>query len=173
MTEKKRVVVLDGWRGLAVGFVILGHFFPLPGLEIARLGVEFFFLLSGRLMAQILIFEHARLPNFYWRRFSRVMPGLVVFLIVVFIVSLSGLFSPSKLEYISVLTMWSNYLFTFTGREPVFGHTWSLSIEEHSYILLGILAFLLHRSVRASLIASGGIVVICFANGVWMTWGKD
>lgn len=173
MSLPQRILLLDGWRGLAVSLVLIGHFIPLPGSQIARLGVEFFFLLSGRLMAEILIYNVSPLPRFYWRRITRVLPALFVFVIVVaLIAATTGIFGPSTTEYISVLTFWSNYLFTFFPREPVLGHTWSLAIEEHSYILLGILAFLLARSAKASLYATGAVILFGFARGIWLTWGE-
>ncbi len=154
--------------------VLFGHFVPLPGSEIARLGVELFFLLSGRLMAEILIYNASPLPRFYWRRITRVLPALFVFVLVVgLIATTTSFFAPSVREYIAVLTVWSNYLFTFAPREPVFGHTWSLAIEEHSYIVLGFLAFLLRRSPRASLVAAGAVIVLGILRGAWLTWGEN
>lgn len=154
--------------------VLFGHFVPLPGSEIARLGVELFFLLSGRLMAEILIYKASPLRRFYWRRITRVLPALFVFVLVVgLIAATTGFFVPSIQEYIAVLTVWSNYLFTFAPREPVFGHTWSLAIEEHSYIVLGLLAFLLRRSPQASLIAAGAVIILGIMRGAWLTWGEN
>jgi peptidoglycan/LPS O-acetylase OafA/YrhL len=172
MALNQRVTLLDGWRGLAVAMVLFGHFFPLPGSELARLGVELFFVLSGRLMAQILIFNHAPLPTFFWRRVTRVYPALIVFVIVVALLAAAGIFSPSRLEYFSVLTVWSNYLFTFAPRQPVFGHTWSLAIEEHCYIILGIVAFAINRKPKAALWISGAIIVSAMVRGLWLTWGQ-
>jgi len=172
MANFDRIQILDGWRGMAVCLVLFGHFFPLPGSEIARLGVELFFVLSGRLMAQILITKKTALPIFFWRRFSRVLPALFVFVAVVGLLSTTGIFKPSALEYFSVLTMWSNYLFTFVPREPVFGHTWSLAIEEHSYIVLGLIALLTARKVKLSLLFSALIILIGFSRGLWLTFGE-
>ncbi len=173
MALQKRIELLVGCGGLAVGMVLFGHFVPLPGSEIARLGVELFFLLSGRLMAEILIYNQSPLPRFSWRRITRVVPALFVLVLVVALLA-AGLqvFRPSTLEYASVLTFWSNYLFTFAPREPVFGHTWSLAIEEHSYIVLGFLAFALRRSPKASLVASGAMILLGFLRGAWLTWGE-
>ena len=73
---------LDGWRGLAVSLVLLGHFGlddVLPGTSV--LGVDFFFVLSGRLMAEILFVQRSPLPTFFFRRFSRIYPGLLVFVL--------------------------------------------------------------------------------------------
>lgn len=74
-----RVRVLDGFRGLAIVLVLVGHFLPLPGINLGRLGVELFFVLSGRLMAEILFERGARLGPFFQRRFARVYPTLLVF----------------------------------------------------------------------------------------------
>lgn len=173
MALQQRIYLLDGWRGLAVSLVLFGHFFPLPGSEIARLGVELFFILSGRLMAQILIFDHAPLPRFFWRRLTRVYPALLVFVAVVAGLSILGLFSPSNVEYVSVLTLWSNYLFTFAPREPVFGHTWSLAIEEHCYLLLGGIALIINRRPKSALWIGGAVIVIGVLRGGWLTWVDD
>ena len=173
MLKSERIQILDGWRGVAVLMVLFGHFVPLPGSEIARLGVELFFVLSGRLMAQILIVKKAALPRFFWRRLSRIFPALIVFVLVVMLLSTFGRFAPSPLEFFSVLTMWSNYLFTFAPREPVFGHTWSLAIEEHSYIALGLIAFLTARKVKLSLIFAAAVIIIGFSRGIWLSFSSE
>ena len=170
MALQQRITLLDGWRGLAVALVLLGHFLPIPGSEIARLGVELFFVLSGRLMAQILIFNHAALPTFFWRRLTRVYPALLVFVVIVGLLSSLGFFAPDAIEYFSVLTVWSNYLFTFAPREPVFGHTWSLAIEEHCYVILGFLALAVKRQIMPALVISGSIVVFGMVRGGVLTW---
>jgi peptidoglycan/LPS O-acetylase OafA/YrhL len=169
MNKTTRITALDGWRGMAIGLVLVGHFFPLPGSQLGRLGVEFFFILSGRLMAQILFDAKLPLPIFFWRRFSRVAPGLFVFCAVVFSLASLGYFAPSGLEYFSVLTFWSNYLFTFAPREPIFGHTWSLAIEEHSYIILAFVAFLTRRRTNGALFLVGGLILLFMARGLYLT----
>jgi len=58
---------LDGWRGAAIALVILGHFF-LPNTGVASTGVEVFFVLSGRLMAEILFIESYPLKRFFLKR---------------------------------------------------------------------------------------------------------
>jgi peptidoglycan/LPS O-acetylase OafA/YrhL len=74
----RRIAYLDGWRGAAIALVILGHFF-FPNTGVASTGVEVFFVLSGRLMAEILFIESYPLKRFFlkrslagsWRRLSR------------------------------------------------------------------------------------------------------
>ncbi|MER8439084.1 hypothetical protein NKH36_02770 [Mesorhizobium sp. M1312] len=53
-SSRTRLAHLDGWRGLSIVLVLIGHFFPVPGINLGVMGVEFFFVLSGRLMAEIL-----------------------------------------------------------------------------------------------------------------------
>ena len=55
---RERITYLDGWRGLAIIMVLLGHFFSIRLFSLAPFGVEFFFVLSGRLMAEILFVEN-------------------------------------------------------------------------------------------------------------------
>src|ERR1700761_7320849 len=47
-------ILLDNWRGWAILLVLIGHFFETDGDSLGRLGVELFFVLSGRLMADLL-----------------------------------------------------------------------------------------------------------------------
>ena len=75
---------LDGWRGIAVSLVLLGHFWGDAHLwsGMSKLGVALFFVLSGRLMSEILFVRKSRLSTFFLRRFSRVYPALLVFVSV-------------------------------------------------------------------------------------------
>jgi peptidoglycan/LPS O-acetylase OafA/YrhL len=49
-----RLSYLDGWRGLAIICVLAGHFLFIKSFNLGPFGVELFFVLSGRLMADIL-----------------------------------------------------------------------------------------------------------------------
>lgn len=77
---------LDGLRAVAIACVIAFHFTPFaPGGD---LGVDLFFVLSGFLITTLLIDEVRRrgsvdLVAFYWRRFFRLAPALVLFVAVV------------------------------------------------------------------------------------------
>ena len=55
------------------------HFAPLPGINFGRMGVELFFVLSGRLMAEILFVRRFPIPAFFRRRIARVWPALFLF----------------------------------------------------------------------------------------------
>ncbi|CAH0287860.1 hypothetical protein SRABI118_03981 [Massilia sp. Bi118] len=41
---KTHIPYLDGWRGLAIVFLLIGHFLPVPGLNFGAIGVSLFFV---------------------------------------------------------------------------------------------------------------------------------
>lgn len=140
-----RIGYLDGWRGFAILGVLLGHFFDVPGFNPGRLGVELFFVLSGRLMAEILFVKQAALPNFFIRRFARVYPTFMIFILLVYS---SNIFDVTLVEVLSCLTFTYNYFYTSFATSITFNHIWSLCVEEHMYVLLGLLALFCRRKDR-------------------------
>jgi len=69
---------LDGLRGLAPILVLATHY---GYSEVGWIGLEFFFVLSGFLIASILLTETNRrlgeyLGRFYWRRLLRTLAGV-------------------------------------------------------------------------------------------------
>lgn len=146
---EERVRYLDGWRGFAILSVLIGHYLTSKGLNFGRFGVELFFVLSGRLMAEILFVRARPLGSFYVRRFTRVYPALFVFAAILFLVALAGIsHDPTGPQYLSAVTLTYNYLWPHIGRSAVLGHIWSLCVEEHMYLLLGLLAFCCRRNPR-------------------------
>ncbi|AYG68464.1 MULTISPECIES: acyltransferase [unclassified Rhizobium] len=146
MSETRRqsyIPALDGWRGLAVLLVLMGHFGGdryMPNLGSA--GVDLFFVLSGRLMAEILFVKKMPLGVFFCRRFNRVYPTLLIFVLVnAAIFSLTPL-APGVVGMLSALSFTLNYVVIESHAFiSIFDHIWSLCVEEHSYVLLGLLAF--------------------------------
>lgn len=136
------IAALDGWRGLAVSLVVFGHF----GLDarfpwFSSLGVDLFFALSGRLMAEILFLRRMPLPVFFARRFVRIYPTLVVYVLVAMAVTGGTVLSFSPQAAILALTFTVNYAVAVYGYGlPALDHTWSLCVEEHSYVLLAVIA---------------------------------
>jgi peptidoglycan/LPS O-acetylase OafA/YrhL len=163
------IPALDGWRGLAVLLVLMGHFGGdnyLLGLGSA--GVDLFFVLSGRLMAEILFVREMPLGIFFFRRFSRVYPALLIFVLVNMAIFSSTPLAPDLAAVFAALSFTLNYLIVTTHTFiSIFDHIWSLCVEEHSYLLLGLLAFSLrgagNRFVGLSILLLG---LTALANGI-------
>jgi peptidoglycan/LPS O-acetylase OafA/YrhL len=174
---------LDGLRAVAVGLVVVFHSgasFSLPGGEI---GVDLFMVLSGYLITTLLIAEYqARgsigIKNFYVRRALRLFPALFVLLLAIvataFIVDSGYQFTFSSGLVVSCIGAFF-YLTDFAvgwGLWPDMAadapllHTWSLSVEEHFYLLWApLLAYLLHKmSVRT---LTRVLVATVFAMAAW------
>ena len=154
---KKQIPYLDGWRGVAIGMLLIGHFFPVPGINLGQLGVNLFFVLSGLLMAKILFIEHVPIPGFYQRRISRIFPALYVFIILIVFLRLATGSAVDVKETAAAATFLINYFPGEPGNAVMpFGHIWSLCVEEHSYILLSLIAMATrtgHISARLGIVA--------------------
>ena len=176
---------LDGLRALSVLWVLIFHaawyagpFVPFP-TYVALLGsrwmipvwrgdfgVDVFFVISGFLIAGIMIDERqstGRLnrTRFYWRRLLRLWPALVVAALLD--VTLIG-DNPQMI--------WANLLYVSNFvpiREAAMGWTWSLAIEEQFYLvcpwLVGGLAPL---SPRARLGLLAGLLVALILVGAYV-----
>jgi len=148
---------INGLRAWAVLAVVFFHF-NLPGFDGGFLGVDVFFVISGYLMAGIVLEGFDRndfsLWKFYLARMKRIWPALMVLVLAVL---LAGWFLLMPMEYIKLgkhardtLLFSSNltYLkesgyFDSSSHNKWLLHTWSLSIEWQFYliyplILLGV-----------------------------------
>lgn len=153
-----RIPSLDGLRALAVTLVVVDHIVEskvgsshLLAHEIAKaasdVGVDAFFVLSGFLITTMLCREldHAQqisLKTFYWRRALRIMPAFLCFLAFVGALVAFGQIDVPGRDWVAALT----YTMNFRAR-PAWevGHLWSLSIEEHFYLLWPPLLAVLDR----------------------------
>jgi peptidoglycan/LPS O-acetylase OafA/YrhL len=138
---KAHVAELEGWRGTAIIFLLVGHFGPFLLFPFGRLGVEFFFVLSGRLMAQLLFIDRMNLRDFYIRRFSRVFPAMWLFVVAAFAAGAVGWLKVDFVDLLRAVTFTINY----TKTSSDLGHIWSLCVEEHSYLALSLIALLARR----------------------------
>jgi len=137
---------LDGWRGLAIGFLLLGHFYPVPGINFGTVGVNFFFVLSGWLMARLLFEQEVPIPTFYRRRISRIVPAQLTFVTAVVVWFALGGRSIDWTEVAAAALFVNNYVqATMQDATMPFGHIWSLCVEEHSYIILSLVAVAARR----------------------------
>lgn len=141
-TELERVDYLDGWRGLAIALVLTSHFFPVEWINLGRMGVDVFFVLSGMLMSNILYVKRVPLNIFYKRRISRIFPVFIVFVSLVYAASFLFSLSGEHGNYLYTITFLRTYFpedsHIWEAGIPI-GHLWSLNVEEHCYILLGII----------------------------------
>ena len=136
----KRVQSLDGWRGCAILCVLIAHFISDHRINLGRFGVELFFVLSGRLMAEILFIRAADLPSFYARRIARIYPALLVLALAMIATAGWRAGDPSPRQFLAAISLTANYAQFWVGRSGVLDHVWSLCIEEHMYLLLGLIA---------------------------------
>lgn len=135
----KHIPYLDGWRGLAIVCLLIGHFFAVPAINFGTVGVALFFVLSGLLMARVLFIQQTDLGAFYRRRISRVFPSVAMYLTVITVIFFVSGNEVSAIELLSALTFTNNYFVVNNWTMPL-GHIWSLSVEEHSYVLLSLAA---------------------------------
>jgi peptidoglycan/LPS O-acetylase OafA/YrhL len=162
----KRVLQLDVLRAIAILLVIGRHLeLPRPGgpvgflanawFRIGWLGVDLFFVLSGFLIGGLLISEFRKhrtidVPRFLIRRGLKIYPPYFVF--IAYLIGVPTIRALAAGEAGDVLASgwaqyWPNLLFlqNYVGANPA-GHTWSLAVEEHFYLLLPLpLLWLLTR----------------------------
>jgi len=133
----------DGLRAIAVILVIADHC-HVPGFNPGYFGVDVFFVLSGFLITRLLIDEietrgRIALSRFYLRRFLRLGPPLLLMLAVYLALA------PLAWPEFSLIEHWreaaltgfylSDYARAFWGTPLVLMHSWSLSVEEHFYLI--------------------------------------
>ena len=105
--------------------------------HVGSVGVDVFFAISGFLITLLLLRELRRtetisLRSFYARRFLRLMPAAGVYLLFVVCMQLAGHIRLEPRNWVHALTYTVNF-----DPNPVWetGHLWSLSIEEHFYLV--------------------------------------
>jgi peptidoglycan/LPS O-acetylase OafA/YrhL len=140
---------LDGWRGFAVLWVMLAHFFEGYGLvRLGWAGVNSFFILSGYLITGRLFYHEGQggggyFKNFYIRRILRIFPLYYGCLIIFFL--LLPIFYGNYYKHFSDLhrhQIWywlyiNNWRIVMYGesKNNVLDTTWSLAVEEQFYLI--------------------------------------
>ena len=153
---KDHIQGLNGLRCLSIMIVILGHFFLGEYSGISSLGVYIFFVISGFLITRLLLAEaketgDVRIGAFYYRRFLRLFPVLIVYMIVVVIFAAMHAIPTPPIEIASVFLYFVNYLksyYELGGSQHVLpiGVLWSLSVEEHFYLIAPIFIAMVRAS---------------------------
>jgi peptidoglycan/LPS O-acetylase OafA/YrhL len=149
-SKKGYLPTLDGWRAIAIAMVLLNHdrlrsigshstqWFRING----GMGVEVFFALSGVLICTRLLQEEKirgriDLRGFYVRRLCRIQPAALLYLSVIGILMLANVLDREPREMLCSILLVRNI---FPLHSPpgswYTAHFWSLSVEEHFYLLL-------------------------------------
>ena len=139
---------LDGVRALSILLVLVAHSVPfgpnrwgLNGMS-GLMGMALFFCLSGFLIVSLL-YRNADALTFLVRRILRIVPAVAVY--VVIMVLLFGIGWRAVAENALFVT---NYFYDGRGRGEVAApmtHLWSLSVEMHFYLAIGVAAFVMGR----------------------------
>jgi peptidoglycan/LPS O-acetylase OafA/YrhL len=149
----KYVKGLDTLRALAVLMVIHNHwgfstikssafltFILTRVLPTGSFAVDFFFVLSGFLITNILIkakknsigeSKTSILKNFIARRCLRIFPIYYICIFVLFILNYPSL----RDHFVYLFTYTENFLVFKQGGWDTFSHTWSLAVEEQFYLI--------------------------------------
>jgi peptidoglycan/LPS O-acetylase OafA/YrhL len=166
---------LDTLRSLAILSVILYHLYTyqfeaLPeGFEaVAQFcwaGVDLFFVLSGYLISKqylrpYLSNNRPNAWNFYRNRLFRILPPYFAVLSLYYLLPIWRE-TPALPPFWQFLTFTQNLLVTPTSG-LAFSHAWSLCVEEHFYLLLPPVVFLLMRrpSLRKASAVIAGLVLL-------------
>lgn len=140
---KNYIPSLNGLRALSIFFVLYSHvllknfhYKENPG---GQIGVNIFFVISGYLITLLLLKEEnsngeISLKGFYIRRTIRIFPIYYCLLLVYFILSQAGILHFTNNSWLTSLT-YTKYFPIEGGSEWASGHLWSLSVEEHFYLL--------------------------------------
>lgn len=174
---------IDGLRALAVVSVILYHAGTLvPG---GYVGVDVFFVISGYLIASIVIrgkeWDTFRLTEFWERRLRRLFPAWLAMIVVTTGPALFLLIPEHLKEYgesiLSQPTITANFHFwersgyfePESGWQPLL-HTWSLAVEEQFYLFFPlILPPLLSRGRRLAIVVTALFGMASFALCLYTT----
>lgn len=137
---------LDGFRGVSIFIVILGHLNFRWGnvtlanlLQDGHLGVYIFFVISGFLITTLILKEKSTngtvsLRRFYMRRFLRIFPVAVLYLSVICLLNYFFSLDVSLVAVLAAALYLRNFSFMGEGSWYV-NHYWSLSVEEQFYLI--------------------------------------
>lgn len=137
---------LDGWRAVAIALVLFAHL-RLPGGALASVapygavGVHLFFAISGFLITYRLLEEcgvsgRIDLRAFYIRRAFRILPAAFAYLAALCVLAFAlGWIPLSAGQIVSSALFFRNYWVEPAAESWYTGHYWSLSVEEHFYLL--------------------------------------
>jgi peptidoglycan/LPS O-acetylase OafA/YrhL len=159
---QNKLPCIDGLRAVAILFVLASHaqytfHHPLPMwiyLIFIRgdLGVFIFFILSGFLITYLLNAEFSntgtiRLGKFYARRVLRIFPAFYTYLLVLGILTVTGIIPIAVSHFLDAFFFLWNYKHLWDPTNGpgnwFLGHFWTLAVEEQFYLIWPLALFLL------------------------------
>lgn len=142
-----RIFELDVLRGIAILLVMGVHVPAYPiWSTVGGWGVDLFFVLSGFLISNLLFTEYRatgsiRLRRFFLRRALKLYPSFYLLLAVTLIYCVFWHVPVTPRELLGEAILTQNYI------GAIWGHTWSLAVEEHFYLFLPlVLAWMMRRN---------------------------
>ena len=172
---------IDGLRAVAVILVLLFHA-KAPLFSGGYVGVDVFFVISGYLIAKLILQEHSAgrftLIGFYERRIRRIFPALFLVVLATAAIASTVMLPPYLVRlgasvaaaalFVANFYFWTqrlNYLQDRPDFEPLL-HTWSLAIEEQFYLLFPIFVLVALRFFKRLDLASLGVALVSLALSV-------
>jgi peptidoglycan/LPS O-acetylase OafA/YrhL len=146
--KRERSSALDALRGVAILLVLGSHQNAHPLWSRGGwMGVDLFFVLSGFLVAGLFFVEfkgtgRVDALRFLARRGFKIYPSFYLLIAVTVALRRSLGVGVDTRQVLAEVVFFQNY---FPG---LWGHTWSLAVEEHFYVLLAV--FMLWQSRRRS-----------------------
>jgi len=145
----KRLKVLDGWRGISISFVLIGHLLPVGPKSwsmngsVAASGMAIFFILSGFLICNILL-KNQDIPAFLIKRILRIIPlaWLVLFITFLFF-------------NVNIETQIAHYFFLnniILNGTAATSHFWSLGVELQFYLAIALLVLVFGKKGLSALV---------------------
>jgi len=169
--SESRIAQLDGWRGVSILFVVVGHLVnqyyndthdtghvDIIDGGFARVlslwGVNIFFVISGFIITKLALREHDRngcfsVRDFYTRRFFRIIPPFFLYLGAVVVAGAFSLIDQRTSDVLPAAAFVCNFPVMECGW--FVGHSWTLAYEEQFYITFPLLFALTGTYMRQAI----------------------
>ena len=180
MNYQPRLQALDGLRAVSILLVLVSHAW-LGHIVPGGLGVTVFFFISGFIITRLMINEWDKtgdmsVKKFYLRRFFRLIPTLIVFVLISLVVMHFAHVQWQWVELASVFFYFANYFGIFIGftgdpLPPPFSITWSLAVEEHFYLVFPFVFVSLIRFPQQFLKIITAFIVLILAWRIYLVYG--
>lgn len=189
MSDTRRFVALDSWRGIAALGVVLHHVAGDHGLVsmdwhlALGLSVDFFFVLSGFVIAGAYgerIAQGFPVRTFLWLRLGRIYPMHVVVLLIYIaeelVLAILGwthgghpAFTANRDISLVVPTLLLVQAFTQPGQDSWNIQSWSISVELWLYVIWALMWRLIgRRAILLAVIVAAALMAIAAFRTEWL-----